>query len=176
MTAERRIRDLLEAYRDHVYTMSCYYLGDNPDAEDVTQEVLFRLWQNRNGLEVKALPVWVARNACIDVLRKRRRERERLVPEEFEAAATQMNRQVDHPGNPRSALELTDLRQCLIQAIQRIEEPYRGIILLREIQEMSYGEISQALDLPLNTVKVYLYRARRMLREMVRARIANGQL
>ena len=51
--------------------------------------------------------------------------------------------------------------------MSRIAEPYRSIVILREVQELKYEEISGAMNLPLNTVKVYLHRGRKMLREQL---------
>ena len=56
-------------------------------------------------------------------------------------------------------------REKLDDALDALDEPYKSIIILREIQEYKYEEISSALDLPLNTVKVYLHRARKALRK-----------
>ncbi|MEM8488440.1 MAG: sigma factor-like helix-turn-helix DNA-binding protein, partial [Bacteroidota bacterium] len=55
-------------------------------------------------------------------------------------------------------------RSHLLKAVETLAEPYRSIVILREIQELRYQEICEALDLPLSTVKVYLHRARKTLR------------
>ena len=69
----------------------------------------------------------------------------------------------DEP-SPAASAQATDFQQHLERALARIAEPYRSIVMLREIQDLKYEEISGAMDLPLNTVKVYLHRARKMLR------------
>ena len=56
-------------------------------------------------------------------------------------------------------------QERLQNALQTLDEPYRSIILLREVQEYKYEEISETLEIPLNTVKVYLHRARKALRK-----------
>ncbi len=53
-------------------------------------------------------------------------------------------------------------------ALGEIREPYRSIVVLREIEDLKYEEIAAALELPLNTIKVYLHRGRRMLRQRLR--------
>ncbi|MDE2812683.1 MAG: sigma-70 family RNA polymerase sigma factor, partial [Gemmatimonadota bacterium] len=60
-----------------------------------------------------------------------------------------------------------DLRRQLEAALTRLENPLREIVIMREIQDLSYREISQSLELPLNTVKVYLHRGRRRLRALL---------
>ena len=62
-------------------------------------------------------------------------------------------------------VESRELREALEQALAEIDEPYRSVLVMREIQQMSYNEIVDALEMPLGTVKVYLHRGRRMLRE-----------
>lgn len=61
----------------------------------------------------------------------------------------------------------------LRRALDTLEEPHKSIVMLREIQEYKYEEISEALDLPLNTVKVYLHRARKALRKELKEVMRN---
>lgn len=61
-----------------------------------------------------------------------------------------------------------DLKRQIETAIRELEEPYRSIVILREIDELAYDEIASSLVLPLNTVKVYLHRARKLLREKLK--------
>jgi RNA polymerase sigma-70 factor (ECF subfamily) len=105
----------------------------------------------------------VTRNACVDALRKRRSYRKFIATdtEQVALAAGSM------PATDAAA-ESAIFRQHLDHALDQLSEPYRSIIVLREIQELKYEEISGALNLPLNTVKVYLHRARKMLRNHLR--------
>jgi RNA polymerase sigma-70 factor (ECF subfamily) len=107
----------------------------------------------------------VTRNASIDALRKRGSYRA-LVDEDPEGEAT--SRFASPGAGPDAAAEAADFRKQLERALHQIHEPYRSIIILREIQDLKYEEIAAALDLPLNTVKVYLHRGRRLLRERLR--------
>ena len=59
----------------------------------------------------------------------------------------------------------SDLGQRLAEAIRQLDEPYRSLVLLRDVEEMNYREIAEALELSDSQVKVYLHRARRRLRE-----------
>ena len=69
------------------------------------------------------------------------------------------------------AFRSRELRDTLEEALAAIEEPYRSIVVMREIQDMTYAEIVDALEMPLNTVKVYLRRGRRMLRDALRGKV-----
>jgi RNA polymerase sigma factor (sigma-70 family) len=168
--------DIVEKYRHQIYTLSYYYLGNREDAEDVTQDVLMRLWKNWKKVDDRRLQAWlvrVAKNACIDTARKRERYRAIVAEGDYDVASA---RAVDAQHDPGAPAELSDLQEQLKLALAKINEPYRSIIILREIQQMTYTEISEALEIPLNTVKVYLHRGRRLLRDQLRERIASGEL
>jgi len=158
---ERRVHQ----HRDRVYGFACYFLGDREAAQDVTQEVLIRLWKHHREVDETRLVGWllrVTRNACIDALRRRRSTRNVMdIDTECldEAAAEE--------ASPGEATEAADFQRHLRRALDRLHDPYRSIVILREVQDLKYEEISDALGLPLNTVKVYLHRGRKMLREQL---------
>jgi RNA polymerase sigma-70 factor (ECF subfamily) len=107
----------------------------------------------------------VTRNASIDVLRKRNAYRN-VVQEDAEGNAT--DGMPSLAPSPHEAVEDSDFQVHLRRALATLAEPYRSIVVLREIQDFKYEEISSALELPLNTVKVYLHRGRRKLREALK--------
>jgi len=169
---------LVEQHQDRVFTLSCYLLGDREEAADATQEVLLRLWRNLASLHeagangdgdgggsVAAWLTRVTRNYCFDQLRKRRSQKNALgeeqEPEVFDLTAG------DDPG-PEHRASASDLGRHLRRAIRELNEPYRSVLILREVQEMKYKEISEALEMPINTVKVNIHRGRRMLRDRLR--------
>lgn len=162
---QRRFRDQVARFQHRVYAFACYLLGDADEAADVTQEVLIRLWRHRERVDETRMLPWllrVTRNACIDALRRRRVQPAQAGRSDvLELTAT------DAP-SPADAAEQLDFQVRLQQALDRLHEPYRSIVLLREVQELKYEEISEALELPLGTVKVYLHRARKMLREALK--------
>jgi len=170
----RDFEDTVAEFRNRIYSLSYYFLGHKEEAEDATQEALIRLWENWNKVRGTNALAWllrVTRNVCMDVLRKRRSGHAVVSGNDFDAALATI------PGNapdPREALETSDLQEQVRKALTRIDEPYRSIVILREIQQMSYAEITEALGIPLPTVKVYLHRGRRMLREQLRERGADA--
>lgn len=161
----REFRYAVEEYRARVFTFAFYYLRNREEAEDVTQEVFIRLWQRWQDISGDHLRPWlihVTRNICIDTLRKRRTRHSHF---DSEAQADTLNNAADRAISPADIVERNDLRAHCEQAIAALPEPFKSILILREIQDMQYSDISEALDLPMNTVKVYLYRGRRMLRK-----------
>jgi RNA polymerase sigma-70 factor (ECF subfamily) len=161
---------LADDYRDRVYTFARYSLRHREEAEDVTQEVMVRLWQraDRGGLDIDNVGAWVmrvARNAVIDVIR-RRRTRTAVIADEvdFDLAT----HYTAGPADTGDGVESREFREALETALARMEDPYRSILVMREIQGLQYQEICDALEIPLNTMKVYLHRGRRVLREALK--------
>jgi len=156
---------LVHRHQHRVYGLCFYLLGNREEAEDVTQEVLIRLWRHRDDVDEARLPGWilrVTRNACIDALRRRKAYRGMVVsdPDGIERAAG--------PGRlPDEQAASSLFQEHLQQALKKVTEPYRSILILREIQEMKYEEISAVMNLPINTVKVYLHRGRKTLRTLL---------
>jgi RNA polymerase sigma factor (sigma-70 family) len=161
-------RKLEEAYRDRIYTFALYSLRQREEAEDVTQDVLVKLWQLGDRADVDNLGAWVmrvTRNAVIDVIR-RRRTRTAVIADEMDFDLA--THYTAAPSGSQGGVETREFREALEAALSELEEPYRSIVVMREIQDFRYQEICDALDIPLNTVKVYLHRGRRMLREALK--------
>lgn len=70
--------------------------------------------------------------------------------------------------DPEQLVENADLSQQILSALQRLPDHLRSVIMLREIQNMKYKDISRALDVPINTVKVYIHRGRKELKTALR--------
>jgi len=167
----RDFRDLAEEYGGRIYTFARYSLRHREDAEDVTQEVLVRLWKHRDSIDPAATPAWVmrvARNLVIDVAR-RRQSRSAVFAEgaDFEVMAAHVPAEIATD----AAAERSSLRARLEDALSELNEPYRSIVVMREIQGLAYEEIATAMNMPLGTIKVYLHRARRRLRDSIQTEI-----
>jgi RNA polymerase sigma-70 factor (ECF subfamily) len=169
---KKPFRKLAQEYQDKVFTFVYYSLQSREEAEDVTQEVLMKLWQHREEVNPDKLTAWVmrvARNAVIDVAR-RRQTRGAVIANgvEFEVAEGVV---ADGGADTEHGVRSRELHDALERALATVDEPYRSIVVMREIQDMTYNEIVDALEMPLNTVKVYLHRGRKMLREALRGKV-----
>ncbi len=169
----RDFRRLADEYGGRVFTFALHSLRSREDAEDVTQELLIRLWNHRDTIDPARTHAWVmrvARNLVIDASR-RRRARAVVFADgtDAEAAARVV---ADAPR--ADAAERDELCARLETAVAALDEPYRTVVIMREIQSYSYNEIAEALEMPLGTVKVYLHRARRKLREHIRRELNDG--
>lgn len=160
-------KELLERHRDRIYTVAFYSLKNREDAEDVTQDVFIRLWKNRRKLDPERLGAWlmkVTKNACIDAARHRA-SRGRV---DGDGGENGLDRAPDGRADPERRTHASDVRRQLGQALRDLPEPYRSIVILREIRGLAYDDIAAAVGKPLNTVKVYLHRGRKMLRDELR--------
>ena len=159
-------RRLADEHGTAVYTFALYLLRQREDAQDVAQEVLVRLWEHRERIDPPRVRAWVmrvTRNLVIDHVRRRRLHSARV--EEGLAAEAAAARVADEPAG--EAETSPALRAALESAIGALDEPYQSLLVLREIQGFSYDQIAEAFAMPLGTVKAYLHRARRRVREQL---------
>ena len=168
-------RDIIEQYRHKVYTLAYYQLGNHDDAEDATQEAFIRLWKHWGTVKTDTILQWllrVTRNVCIDMHRKHFRERATIGGERYEVILETVSS--DQP-NQRTIIEQSEFANIVQEKIRDLEEPYRSILILREIQEMSYAGIGETLDMPINSIKGYLHRGRRLLRELLKESVTKHE-
>lgn len=146
--------------RDHapaMYRLARSIMGDGALAEDVVQESLMKAWQAASTLhEDSTLRSWALRithNTAISTIRKRREElRDPItLPEKTQGAGT--DRQV------AGRLMVDEF----VRALDTLDPLTRSIVVLREIEDMSYEDIAETLDVALPTVKTRLFRARKQL-------------
>lgn len=151
-------RQLIDATHERLYRLAYHLMRDRDEAEDVVQETFIRAWQRRGDLrDPSAVVPWlsrIARNAARDRLRwwRRRPERARTDVEPAGAAAPADQTLI---GEERAA----EVRR----ALDVLSEKHRVILLLREVEDMSYEHIAELLDLPVGTVESRLHRARAAL-------------
>ncbi len=154
-------------HRPRIFALAWHILSDREEAADVTQTVFIRLWDRQAEIDMDRVDAWllrVARNAAIDAWR-RRRTREGVLSTDTDAVEQLA---AAHQESPDAGVASSEFRGRLRIAVGQLPEPQRSIVVLREIEGYQYDEIADTLDLPLNTVKVYLHRARRRLRETLR--------
>ena len=176
----KTFESLLREHRDTVYSTARYLVRNADDAEDVVQETFVRLWRAGDAVELESVRGWllrVARNLCLDALRRRKvretaragadqvSERGRLGIEIAEDDGRERSLEVSDLGSGALRAELALDVQRMVRAMDELKEPQRSIILLREVQDYTYEEIAEALDLSLSAVKVYLHRARKKIRQ-----------
>jgi RNA polymerase sigma-70 factor (ECF subfamily) len=153
---------LVRLYEREVFSLALYLLKDRSEAEDMAQEAYIKLWENLAQVEYARAKFWllrVTRNACLDRLRRRTLENN------FTQQAG-----VAGPANGPMDMLVQERRTTVLQnAVGGLEEPYRSLIILRDIHQNSYQDIARLLELSLDQVKVYLFRARQQLKTRLEA-------
>lgn len=154
----RQYQQWVRAHQDQAWSLARYLLKDASEAEDATQEAFIKLWNHREAIDPERVRPWlmkVTRNACLDRLRRRRPE-------------TELNdTEVSPTHGPMQDVERSELGRFLQAAVASLREPYRSLVVLRDLQQHSYEEVADATELSLTQVKVYLHRARKQLREQL---------
>jgi RNA polymerase sigma-70 factor (ECF subfamily) len=141
----------------------CRRLVPHPaDAEDAVQETFIRAWQHAGTLrDPGAHRGWVcriARHVCADRARGAAAREQPILDEDTRAAGLRALASDERP--PDEALHAAQVRAVVADAIGRIAEKYRVVLLLREIDDLDYEEIADALGIPIGTVESRLHRAR----------------
>ena len=159
-------RQATEQHRQRVYSFAYYSLRAKEDAEDVTQEVFIKLWQHWQKVGHGKLGAWlmrVAHNAVIDHVRKQRPAQANL---DYYADVD------DQAGRSDQGTEIDQqiFKDQLQLAIKSLDGPFRSIIVMRDVQGLSYADIQVSLGMSESQVKVYLHRGRRKLRANTRLR------
>ena len=162
---------LVEIYQDRVYNLALRMCGNPDDAFDLSQEAFFRAWRGLSGFQGEAaFSTWLFRltaNVCLDWLRaKKRRPTVSLTAVDDDGEEVQM--EIADPGkSPEEILEAAEDRAALAKAMNQLPVEYRQILTMRAINDMSYTEIAEALQLREGTVKSRLSRARLALRNLL---------
>ena len=122
---------LVPTYKYQIFSFALYYMGNRPDAEDITQEVLIRFWKHFDSINKKSTKAWLMRvthNLCIDYARRRKKSAD-LRNEDTVL--------VSHE-NPAADAEQADLKKRIFSALQSLPERLRAIIMMRELEGMKY--------------------------------------
>ena len=141
-----------------------------PDlVDDIVQQVWSQFWERIESLQdSRRLKSWlyaVARNAAIDAGQARKRR------EQVRMEASAEARPFDAESNPLHKVAGDELHSMLLQAVAALPAIYREPFVLRHLDDWTYAEIGELLEMSVETVETRLVRARRLLREMVKGRI-----
>ncbi|HNB53384.1 MAG TPA: sigma-70 family RNA polymerase sigma factor [Anaerolineales bacterium] len=152
--------ELVHRYQLSVFNVCFRLLGERRDAEDMTQEAFIRAYERLGMFDAeRPFGPWIRRvaaNLCLNRLNLKAMSHVEL-DEEFEEPAP-------HPG-PEALLIAKQQAATVRAALLALPAHYRAVIELRHFQELEYDEMAKMLQLPMNTVKSHLFRARKMLAE-----------
>ncbi len=158
---------LVLEYQKNVYNLALRMTGDAEDAADMAQEAFIKAYNSLASYRGDSkFSVWLYRivsNVCLDFLRARKRRQTvslSVVDDEGEETELEIS---DESASPEKLLERSMTRDAVRRGLQELTPEYRQILILRELQGMSYDEIAETLGLESGTVKSRIFRARKKL-------------
>jgi RNA polymerase sigma-70 factor (ECF subfamily) len=162
----RRFEAEALVHLDAAYNLARWLVRSPADADDVVQEAMLRAWRagdQRRGEDVKPWLLAIVRNCALSFLERRTRERARRDDgSDGNAAATES---VAVGDDPLAACERDEAARTLDEALDGLAPEFREVLVLRELEDLTYREIAEVLAVPLGTVMSRLARARAALRE-----------
>ena len=167
---------LVKRYSGPLFNFIFRFLGDYDAASDILQQVMVQLYISlpklRTGEPLKAWLFQVARNRCLDELRRKHAihfsELEKSVDDDEQLALADMP---DISPLPEEVAERHDLQQILLKAIQELPPKFRAVVLLRYASQLSYAEIGRVLNMPEATAKTYFQRVKPLLRNALASQL-----
>lgn len=158
--------ELLNLYFDQVYRRLLKMTGEPLDAEDLTMEAFSKAFNNLQRYTGEfAFSTWlyrIARNHCIDFLRRRKNDPNNPVADNIPDPGTLSEIPSAQPG-PEEALIRSQESRFLFEIVRNLKPNYKHIVEMYYFSELSVEEISGQLGIPENTVKIRLFRARELL-------------
>ncbi|HYT35617.1 MAG TPA: sigma-70 family RNA polymerase sigma factor, partial [Ktedonobacteraceae bacterium] len=157
---QKSFETLVQRYSTPLFNFICRFLGDYDQACDISQQVFLQLYLSlptlRTGDPLKAWLFQVARNRCLDELRRKHA----IHFSELESASDEddlspLASMPDTSPLPEELAEHHDLQECLQRAIEALPPKFRSVVLLRYAGQLSFSEIGQVLAMPEATAKTY---------------------
>ena len=152
---------VINPFKDRVFRLAKRLLVSTEEAEDATQEVLVKLWKNKDKLQgyssVEALAMTITKNYCLDQLKSKRASEMRIVHSNYSDRQAGIDKQAED----------RDSWGWVEKIIETLPEQQKLILQMREIEQYEYEEIAKIMDMNETAVRVGLSRARKTLREQL---------
>ena len=153
--------NLISPFKDKLFRMAKRLLVSTEEAEDATQEVLVKLWNNNESLSkyasVEAFAMTMTKNYCLDQLKSKRASNLQIVHSNY----------TDNGASVQKQIEDKDSWNWVEKIIETLPEQQRLIVQMRDVEEYEFSEIAQILDMNETAVRVALSRARKEIREQL---------
>ena len=151
--------NIVMPFKDKVFRLAKRLLVSREEAEDATQEILLKLWKNRDQFEkyknIEAFSMTMTKNFCLDKLKSKQAQNLKIVHSNYEDGNTPLQKQV----------ELNDSVEWVGKIIEELPEQQKMVLQLRDIEQYEYEEIEKVLNMNATAVRVALSRARKTIRE-----------
>ncbi len=161
-----KYRLIFNKYKNSVYNFALSITQSSFDADDISQEIWIKYWENFEEIDYSKSKAWIYRsvhNKCIDLIRQRKNQVRISDEELFAIEDTRVE------NNPIEIDENRIISEIITKSLSKLPEKQKSIFQMYEIENFKYNEISEMLDLPINSVKVYLMRARQNLQVLLKS-------
>ena len=150
---------LVMPFKDKVFRLAKRLLVSNEEAEDATQEILMKLWKNKQKISdyknVEAFSMTMTKNFCLDRLKSKQAQNLKIVHSNYQDNNTSLQKQVEN----------RDSVDWVSRIIEELPEQQKIILQLRDIEEYDFDEIAKVVDMNPTAIRVALSRARKTIRE-----------
>lgn len=159
---------LVMPFKDKVYRLAKRLLVSHEEAEDATQEILLKLWNNNKSINkyknVEAFSMTMTKNLCLDRLKSKQAQNLKIVHSNYEDGTMSLQKQI----------ELNDSLDWVAKIMEELPEQQKMIIQLRDIESYEFDEIAKVLEMNETAVRVALSRARKTIREKLTKKHSYG--
>ncbi len=161
--------ELVSKHKTAVFSTIYSIIGNTQETEDIAQEVFINAYTTASTFKGKSsFSTWLYRitvNKCMDYLRKRKRKEHYEVELDKEEGLKLKGLAMNSADSGYQNTERQELQEIIQKVLNSLPEKYRVILVLREIEELSYQEIARVMKVSVSKVKVLLFRARQKIKE-----------
>ena len=159
--------ELIFRHRDKIYARAMMMMRNEDQALDLSQEAWVKAWQRLHQFQGdSSFATWMTRiviNLCLDQIRRQKKQRAESIEQiEEEAGGVERQMAVEHV-NPTEGLEKEELRRRIDEAMGKLTEAHRTVLVLHEFQGLEYKEIARKMGISIGTVMSRLFYARRRM-------------
>jgi RNA polymerase sigma-70 factor (ECF subfamily) len=173
---DEAFEELVVAYQTMIFNLSFRFMGDAQEAEDLSQEVFLKIFKSLKQFRgASTLKTWIYRittNMALNKLKfykRRRRDKQVSIDKSMGESMPPMSESLpdNRPGPERRTLS-TQIQRRLQEALDSINDDQKAVVILRDIEGLSYEEIAEALEINIGTVKSRLARGRTNIQDMMK--------
>ncbi|EGV43992.1 RNA polymerase sigma factor [Bizionia argentinensis JUB59] len=151
--------NIVMPFKDKIFRLAKRLLVSREEAEDATQEVILKLWNNQKKISdyknVEAFSMTMTKNFCLDKLKSKQAQNLKIVHSNYE----------DHSVSLQKGVEVKDSLEWVARIMESLPQQQKMVVQLRDIEQYEFDEISKMLDMSPAAVRVALSRARKIIRE-----------
>lgn len=167
---EKAFEEIVNRYSNRIINLAARIMGSTDDGWDVAQEVFISIWKNIDSFDSnRDLYPWIRKitiNACYEELRKRGKRLESSLDDVEDGEPS-----IDIPDekySPEDAFDKIELNEVIKKALETLPEHYRITLWLRVVENLTYEEIAETLNINIGTVKSRINMARKLMRERLK--------